>query len=120
MDNLVQVGHNVKIGRGCLIAGEVGIAGSVVIGDFVTLAGQVGVISHISIGDRTVVASRGAVMQSVAAGQFIGGYPAEDQRQWLRKQAALKGLPDLGRRVRALEQQMDMENSAAETPEATD
>lgn len=111
LDNLVHIAHNVKIGRGCLIAGEVGIAGSTVIGDYVTLAGQVGVISHISIGDRTVVASRGAVMQPVEAGQFIGGYPAEDQRLWLRQQVALKRLPDLGRRVRALETKLDMENS---------
>ena len=110
LDNLVHIAHNVKIGVGCLIAGEVGIAGSTTIGNYVTMAGQVGVISHISIGDRTVIASKSAVFKPIAAGQFYGGYPADDQRHWLRTQSALKGLPELVKRVRALEHAFDAEN----------
>ena len=114
LDNLVHIAHNVKIGRGCLFAAEVGIAGSTVIGDYVTLAGQVGVISHISIGDRTVVASRAAVLKPIGAGQFCGGFPAEDQRQWLRKQVALKSLPEMLHRLHVLEQQRDSAGTAAD------
>ena len=109
LDNLVHIAHNVKIGIGCLIAGEVGIAGSTTIGNYVTMAGQVGVISHISIGDRTVVGSKAGVTKPIAAGQFYGGFPADDQRHWLRTQSALKGLPELVRRVRSLEHAIGVE-----------
>ena len=103
IDNLVHIAHNVKIGRGCLFAGEVGIAGSTTIGDFVTLAGQVGVADHLTVGDRVVVAGKSAVMQSIPAGQFYSGHPAVEHQRWLRQQAATKQLPELARRLRHME-----------------
>lgn len=103
IDNLVMIAHNVKIGRGCLLAGMVGIAGSAVIGDFVTLAGKVGVGDHLTVGDRVVVAAKSAVMQSIPAGQFYGGYPAVEQKRWLRQYGAAQQLPELVRRLRQFE-----------------
>ncbi len=114
IDNLVHIAHNVKVGRGCLFAGEVGIAGSTEIGDFVTLAGQVGVVDHVTIGDRVVVASKSAVMQSIPAGQFHAGIPAGKQKDWLRQAAAIKQLPELLQRLRRLEARLDKFEAAGD------
>ncbi|MFB0517324.1 MAG: UDP-3-O-(3-hydroxymyristoyl)glucosamine N-acyltransferase [Candidatus Neomarinimicrobiota bacterium] len=106
IDNLVMIAHNVKIGRGCLFAGEVGIAGSTVIGDYVTLAGQVGVADHLTVGDRVVVASKAGVRQSIPAGQFYAGDPALEYQKWLRQHGAIKQLPELVKRLRHLEKRL--------------
>lgn len=103
IDNLVHIAHNVRIGRGCLFAAGVGIAGSAIIGDFVTLGGQVGIADHLEIGDRVVVGAKAAVRQSIPAGQFYAGDPAVDHRSWLRQQGAIKRLPELIRRLRSIE-----------------
>ncbi len=107
LDNGIQIAHNVEIGRGCLFAGQVGIAGSTKIGDFVTLAGQVGVVDHIRIGDRSVVASKSAVMQSVPPGSFISGIPARPHYEKKRQDVVIRKLPEIARRLRALEDRFD-------------
>ncbi len=103
IDNLVHIAHNVKVGRSCLFAAGVGIAGSTIIGDFVTLGGQVGVADHLKIGDRVIVAARAAVRQSIPAGQFYAGDPAVDHRSWLRQYGAIRRLPEIIRRLRNIE-----------------
>jgi len=100
IDNLVQVGHNVRIGRLCLIMSQVGVAGSVRVGDGAILAGQVGVSGHLSIGAGARLAAQAGVIGNVPAGQTWSGYPARPHREALRAQAALFRLSSL---LRALE-----------------
>jgi UDP-3-O-[3-hydroxymyristoyl] glucosamine N-acyltransferase len=89
LDNLVHVGHNVRLGERCLVMAGVGIAGSTRIGNDVILAGHVGVTDHLTIGDRARVAAKSAVFGDIPAGASFSGHPARPHRQFLRAQAAL-------------------------------
>lgn len=100
IDNLVQVAHNVRIGRLCLIMSQVGIAGSVRVDDGAILAGQVGVSGHHTIGKGARLAAQAGVFGDIPAGETWSGYPARPHREALRAQAALFKLPSL---IRALE-----------------
>ncbi|MDH4155932.1 MAG: UDP-3-O-(3-hydroxymyristoyl)glucosamine N-acyltransferase [candidate division Zixibacteria bacterium] len=103
IDNLVQIAHNVEIGRNCIIVAQVGISGSTKIGHGVILAGQVGIIGHLEIGDGVRVAAQSGVSKSVPPGKTIFGYPARDIMETKRIDAALKRLPGLLKRVKKLE-----------------
>jgi len=92
LDNLVQVGHNVRIGERCLIMAGVGIAGSTRVGNEVILAGHVGVTDHLAIGDRARIAAKSAIFGDVPAGASFSGHPARPHRQFLRAQAAMYRL----------------------------
>jgi UDP-3-O-[3-hydroxymyristoyl] glucosamine N-acyltransferase len=92
LDNLVHVGHNVRIGERCLLMAGVGVAGSTRLGNDVILAGHVGVTDHLDIGDRVQVAAKSAVIGNVPAGSVYSGNPARANRQVLRAQAALYRL----------------------------
>ncbi|MGH7579351.1 MAG: UDP-3-O-(3-hydroxymyristoyl)glucosamine N-acyltransferase, partial [Gemmatimonadales bacterium] len=92
MDNLVHVGHNVRIGERCLLMAGVGVAGSTRLGHDVILAGHVGVTDHLDIGDRVQVAAKSAVIGNVPAGSVLSGNPARPNRQVLRAHAALYRL----------------------------
>jgi UDP-3-O-[3-hydroxymyristoyl] glucosamine N-acyltransferase len=85
IDNLVQIAHNVRIGRYCVIAGQVGIAGSSTLGDQVMIGGQVGINDHLTIGSRARIAAKSGVIHNVAEGETVGGYPAVPIRQWHRQ-----------------------------------
>jgi UDP-3-O-[3-hydroxymyristoyl] glucosamine N-acyltransferase len=89
LDNLVHVGHNVRLGERCLVMAGVGIAGSTRIGNDVILAGHVGVTDHLVIGERARVAAKSAVFGDIPAGASFSGHPARPHRQFLRAQAAL-------------------------------
>jgi len=106
LDNLVHVGHNVRIGRNCLLAGQVGISGSVTIGDNVVLAGQVGIADHIEVGDAVLAGARAAITQDVPAGTVVYGSPARPRGEQLRIDAAAGRLPGLVRTVRELEKRV--------------
>lgn len=95
IDNLVQIGHNVRIGRHCLLISQVGIAGSTMLGDYVTLAGQTGVAGHLQIGDQVIAAGKSGITKDVPAGLKISGFPAQDHRRELKQQAALRRLPEV-------------------------
>lgn len=94
IDNLVQIGHNVRIGKHCLLISQVGIAGSTVLGDYVTLAGQTGVAGHLQIGDKVIAAGKSGITKDIPAGLKISGFPAQDHRRELKQQAALRRLPE--------------------------
>ncbi len=115
LDNLVQVGHSVVIGEDTVLAGQVGIAGSARVGSRVTLAGQVGVAGHLSIGDGATASAQTGIPSSVAPGAFVSGYPAIENRAWLKSSAVFSRLPELQRRVRALEQQLERLGSPGPT-----
>ncbi len=106
IDNLVQVGHSVTIGRDSVLAGQVGIAGSTKVGDRVVMAGQVGVVGHISIGDGAIVTAQTGVPGDVKPGAVISGSPAIENRSWLKSVAVFAKLPDLQKRVRDLERRV--------------
>jgi UDP-3-O-[3-hydroxymyristoyl] glucosamine N-acyltransferase len=92
IDNLVQIAHNVRIGRSCVIAGNCGISGSVVVGDMVMMGGRVGIADHITIGDRAQIAAGSGVMNDIPAGEKWAGSPAQPIRQAFREIAALRSL----------------------------
>lgn len=89
IDNLCHVGHNVRIGRRCIMAGLSGISGSTVLGDYVVLGGKVGVAGHLTIGSRARVAGGSGVIRDVPQGATVGGYPAVPIRTWHRQTATL-------------------------------
>jgi UDP-3-O-[3-hydroxymyristoyl] glucosamine N-acyltransferase len=105
IDNLVQIGHSVTIGRDTVLAGQVGIAGSTRIGERVTLAGQVGVAGHLQVGDGVIASAQTGIPSSVAAGTFVSGSPAIENRVWLKASAVFARLPELLKRVRDLEKE---------------
>jgi UDP-3-O-[3-hydroxymyristoyl] glucosamine N-acyltransferase len=92
IDNLVQIGHNVRTGRGCIIVSQVGISGSTKLGDYVVLGGQVGVAGHLEIGSMANVAAQSGIAQNVAVKEIVGGSPAVPIKQWHRQTIALKKL----------------------------
>lgn len=92
IDNLVQIGHNVKIGRGCIIVAQTGISGSTVLEDFVALGGQSGVAGHLHIGSGARVAAQSGIMRDIPAGEEHMGYPAIPIKQFMRQVAALNRL----------------------------
>lgn len=87
IDNLVQIAHNVRVGRNCVMAAHTGISGSVVIGDGAMFGGRAGVIDHIQIGAGARIAAGAAVMKDVPAGESWGGAPAKPLRRWMRESA---------------------------------
>jgi UDP-3-O-[3-hydroxymyristoyl] glucosamine N-acyltransferase len=114
MDNLVQVGHNVIVGEDAVLAGQVGLAGSVRVGRAVVLAGQVGVANHLRIGDGAMVGSKSGVAQDVPPGGLMSGIPAIPHRNWLKSSQVFGRLPELLRRLRAVEKRLDsLERRAA-------
>jgi UDP-3-O-[3-hydroxymyristoyl] glucosamine N-acyltransferase len=103
IDNLVQIGHGVVVGRNTLLAAQVGISGSTAVGDNVILGGQVGVGGHLSLGDGSTAVGQSGVTNSLDANQHVAGYPAIDQRSWRRSSVIFKHLPELKRRLEQLE-----------------
>jgi UDP-3-O-[3-hydroxymyristoyl] glucosamine N-acyltransferase len=89
IDNQVQIGHNVRVGRNCVMAAQTGISGSVTIGDGAQLGGRVGVADHLTIGDGARIGAAGGVTKNIPAGETWGGFPAKPVRQWMRETAWL-------------------------------
>ena len=100
IDNLVQVGHGSTVGEYTLLCAQVGLAGSTVVGNNVVLAGQVGVAGHCVIGDGVVATAQTGIPNDVPAGKMVSGYPAVENRQWLRSVAIFNRLPELWKLVR--------------------
>ncbi len=102
IDNLVQIGHNVRIGSRCLLMAQVGIAGSARIGDGVIIAGQAGIGGHVNIGDGARIAGQSGVFGDVPAGESWSGYPARPHRESLRATAALFRLTGMMKKLESL------------------
>jgi UDP-3-O-[3-hydroxymyristoyl] glucosamine N-acyltransferase len=101
IDNLVQVGHGSTVGADTLLCAQVGLAGSTVVGRDVILAGQVGVAGHCTIGDGAIATAQSGIPNDVAPGKIVSGYPAIDNRQWLRSVALFNRLPEIIRDIKS-------------------
>ncbi len=110
LDNLVHVGHNVQVGRDCLLCGQVGIAGSARIGNRVVLGGQCGVSDNIFIGDDVICGGATKVFTNVPSGRVMLGYPAVKMETHVEMQKALRRLPRLAARVAAIEKKPDADD----------
>lgn len=100
IDNLVQVGHGSTVGSDTLLCAQVGLAGSTLVGKKVILAGQVGVAGHCTVGDGVIATAQSGIPNDVAPGKVVSGYPAIDNRQWLRSVALFNRLPELIRDIK--------------------
>jgi UDP-3-O-[3-hydroxymyristoyl] glucosamine N-acyltransferase len=107
IDNLVQVGHNVKVGPASVLCGQAGIAGSTHLGAGVVLAGQAGVGGHLHLGDRVQVAAKSAALSSVAAGTTVAGIPAVEMGRWRRQAVLLGKLEPMARKLAELGRRLD-------------
>ena len=117
IDNLVQIAHGVHVGRDVLLAAQVGIAGSTTLEDRVTLGGQVGVSGHITLGRGVRATAQTGIPNSLPGGAFVSGYPAIDNREWLKASVIFRKLPDLRRTVADLEERVrELEARLAEAP----
>jgi len=92
IDNLVQIGHNVRLGRGCVIVAQAGISGSTRLDDYVVVGGQVGFAGHLHVGAGAKIAAQSGVHRDIPAGQTVGGYPAIPIVEWRRQVATLKQM----------------------------
>jgi len=104
IDNSVHIAHNVKIGKNVIILAQVGIAGSCELGDDVVIAGQAGIADHVKIGKGATVAAKSGVSKDVEEKEVVFGYPADKRLNYIRKASYYKRLPELFKRVKALEQ----------------
>jgi UDP-3-O-[3-hydroxymyristoyl] glucosamine N-acyltransferase len=106
IDDLVLVGHAAQVGANTMLCGQVGLAGSTRIGENCILAGQVGTAGHLTVGDGAVITAQSGVPNDVPARALYSGYPAVDNRQWLKMMAALNRLPELQKKLQALENEI--------------
>ena len=107
VDNLVQIGHNVVIGKACSLSGQTGISGSTILGDGVITGGQVGIGDHLALGAGVKAAGQSGITKDIPAGLSVFGTPAIEFRESFRLFASLRRLPELLRRVKRLEQMSD-------------
>lgn len=114
IDNLVQIAHNLKVGENCIIVAQSGLAGSTKIGNGTTIAAQVGVAGHLNIGDEVTIMARAGVMNDVPDGEVWLGAPARPHRRMKRQFIAVEQLPDLIKRVRELEKQVQALGGSAD------
>ena len=106
IDNLVQIAHNVEIGEHCIVIAQAGISGSTKLGKYVILAGQVGLAGHLKIGNQVTVAAQSGVMHNIPDGEKWFGYPAHPDKDAKRQIIAQRKLPELLKRVAALEKKL--------------
>lgn len=107
IDNLVHLGHNVQVGRQAFVVAQVGVAGSTRIGDGAMLGGQAGLNGHIEIGPRARIGAQAGVISDVGEGETVSGYPARSHREYLKGMSHVFRLPDVVRRLGALEKAVE-------------
>ena len=107
LDNLVQIAHNVEIGKDTVMAAQVGVAGSTKVGERCMFGGQVGVAGHITIGDNVNIGAQSGIPNHVESNQSILGYPAQPAREFARQTVMIKKLPELNQTIRQLQKEID-------------
>ncbi len=107
LDNLVQIGHGSQVGENCVLAAQVGLAGSTKLGRNVRAGGQAGFAGHLEVGDDAVITAQSATSHDVQPGAVISGSPGIDNTTWLRAVTAFGRLPSLVRRIRDLEREVE-------------
>ncbi len=107
IDNLVHIGHNVVIGKNCIIVAQAGIAGSVTLKDNVILAAQSGVSEHVVIKENTIVAARAGVIKDIGPNQIVSGFPARPHQEELKIKALTQKLPNLVKKIKDLEKKVE-------------
>jgi UDP-3-O-[3-hydroxymyristoyl] glucosamine N-acyltransferase len=112
IDNLVQIAHNVVVGEHCLLVSQVGVAGSTKLGNYVVVAGQVGITGHLKIGNQVTIAAQAGVMNDIPDGETWLGTPARPDRQAKRQLIAMQHLPDVLRRLAAIEKKLGVSRSS--------
>jgi UDP-3-O-[3-hydroxymyristoyl] glucosamine N-acyltransferase len=121
LDNLIQIAHNVEVGKHTVIAAQAGISGSTKLGENCMIAGQVGIAGHIVIANQTSVGAQSGISKSITIeGLKLLGYPAIDVKEYFRAYAVYKQLPDLNYRLRDLEKKIDQLNHSAENSVSVD
>ena len=113
VDNLVQIAHNVRIGKHCLLVSQAGIAGSSSLGDYVTVAAQAGCAGHVKIGDKAVLTARAGVLKDIDGGGAYMGMPARPMREELRKMAVIAKLPQMAAEIKDLRRRLDEKDTAS-------
>lgn len=106
IDNLVMLGHNVRVGRNGLLVSQVGISGSCILGDNVTLAGQAGLAGHLRIGNNVTIGPQSGVARDIPDNMTMGGSPAVDQGTFMRTLALMPRFPELFKRLTQLEREL--------------
>ena len=106
IDNLVQIGHNTKVGEDCIIVAQVGISGSTEIGRHCTFGGQSATSGHLKVGDNVTIAARGGVSGNVDANQVMAGFPLLPHRDWLKSAMTMTHLPEMRRELHQLRQRL--------------
>ncbi|MEO6054409.1 MAG: UDP-3-O-(3-hydroxymyristoyl)glucosamine N-acyltransferase, partial [Chthoniobacterales bacterium] len=114
IDNLVHVAHNVVMGRNCLIMGQCGFAGSTHIGDYTVIASQSGVAGHLKIGKQVMIGAKSGIMRDIPDGAIVLGIPAVPHQQAKRQWIAMHQLPEMVKRMRQLEKQVEKLTAKAE------
>ena len=114
IDNLVQIAHNVVVGKNSVIVAQVGISGSTKLGESVILGGQAGLVGHITVGDNAMVAAQSGVHEDVPAGQIVSGSPHMPHLNWLRTQVCLPKLPEMRKTVNSLLKRVEKLEEKAE------
>jgi UDP-3-O-[3-hydroxymyristoyl] glucosamine N-acyltransferase len=107
IDNLVQVGHGSTVGENTLLCAQVGLAGSTYVGNNVILTGQVGVAGHCRIGDGAIATAQTGIPADVEAGKIVSGYPAIENKLWLKSSVLFTKLPEIHKTIRAMGQQLE-------------
>jgi UDP-3-O-[3-hydroxymyristoyl] glucosamine N-acyltransferase len=110
IDNLVQIGHNCRIGRHNLLVSQIGIAGSSTTGDYVVVAGQAGIVDHVHIGERAMIGAKAGVTKDVPAGQRMLGAPATPEREQKRILMTLERLPEIRKDVQRIKQHLGLKD----------
>jgi UDP-3-O-[3-hydroxymyristoyl] glucosamine N-acyltransferase len=101
-----MIAHNCLIGEDCVIAAQVGIAGSTSLGNHVTLAGQVGVVGHVKVGNNVTIGAKSAIASNIPDNSLLSGIPAYSHKDWLKVTAIVPRLPEMRKNVASLEKRI--------------
>jgi UDP-3-O-[3-hydroxymyristoyl] glucosamine N-acyltransferase len=115
LDNLIQIGHGAQVGEHSILAAQVGLAGSTKLGRGVWVGGQVGFAGHLEVGDKAIITAQSGTSHDIPPGKVMSGSPAFENNAWLRSTAAFSKLPDLVRKVRELEKEIQRLKAAIST-----